>query len=47
MTAEDASRKMPALRRVGGSCPCSKAVRWVVDDPSVTLPAPRVAQPVA
>lgn len=47
MTAEDASRKMPALRRVGGSCPCSKAVRWVVDDPSVPLPATRVAQPVA
>ncbi|MEM7483006.1 MAG: Phenylacetic acid catabolic protein [Acidobacteriota bacterium] len=32
----DAARKMPDLRRVGGSCPCSKAVRWVVDDP---LPA--------
>jgi hypothetical protein len=24
---------MPALRRVGGACPCSKSVRWVVDEP--------------
>ena len=23
---------MPELRRVGGVCPCSRAVRWVVDD---------------
>ncbi len=29
MTAEDGARKMPELRRVGGSCPCSKSVRWV------------------
>ncbi len=32
MTAEDAVKKMPALRRVGGVCPCSRAVRWVQDD---------------
>ncbi len=33
VTAEDASRRMPQLRRVAGACPCSKSVRWVVDDP--------------
>lgn len=32
-TAEEAARRMPVLRRVGGSCPCSKSVRWVVDQP--------------
>jgi hypothetical protein len=25
---------MRALRRVGGSCPCSRSVRWVIDDPA-------------
>jgi len=29
ITAEDAARVMPSLRRVGGACPCSKSVRWV------------------
>ena len=33
MTAGDAAKKMPALRRVGGVCPCSRAVRWVQDEP--------------
>ncbi len=33
LTVEDATRQMPALRRVGGSCPCSRAVRWVIDEP--------------
>lgn len=32
-TADDAAKQMPTLRRVAGSCPCSKSVRWVVDDP--------------
>ncbi|HUF78031.1 MAG TPA: Phenylacetic acid catabolic protein [Thermoanaerobaculia bacterium] len=43
-TAEEASRELPVLRRIAGSCPCSKSVRWVVDrpeggngGPSVTL----------
>jgi 1,2-phenylacetyl-CoA epoxidase catalytic subunit len=31
LTAEAAASQMPALRRVGGACPCSKSVRWVVD----------------
>lgn len=34
VTAEVAGRRTPALRRVGGSCPCSKSVRWVIDDPA-------------
>jgi 1,2-phenylacetyl-CoA epoxidase catalytic subunit len=34
MKAEEAAGKMPSLRRVGGACPCSKAVRWMVDEPS-------------
>ena len=33
MTADQAARTMPGLRRVGGVCPCSRAVRWVVDEP--------------
>jgi len=28
---EEASKRMPRLKRVGGACPCSKSVRWVVD----------------
>ncbi len=41
-TAEEVGRRMPTLRRVGGACQCSRAVRWVVDDPQpadVTAPA--------
>jgi hypothetical protein len=34
MTAEAAASQMPALRRVGGACPCSKSVRWVIDAPA-------------
>lgn len=33
VTADEAARRMPSLRRVAGSCPCSKSVRWVVDEP--------------
>ena len=29
MTVADGSRAMPHLTRVGGVCPCSRAVRWV------------------
>jgi 1,2-phenylacetyl-CoA epoxidase catalytic subunit len=32
LTPDAAAKRMPALRRVGGVCPCSRAVRWVVDD---------------
>jgi len=34
MTADQAARTMPSLRRVGGVCPCSRAVRWVVGEPA-------------
>ena len=33
-TATEATKRMPKLRRVGGSCPRSRAVRWVVDEPA-------------
>jgi 1,2-phenylacetyl-CoA epoxidase catalytic subunit len=36
MTPQDAIMKMPRLKRVGGTCPCSKSVRWVVEDPAET-----------
>ena len=39
VTADEASREMPQLRRVAGSCPCSKSVRWVVDQPAVPASA--------
>ena len=31
MTRDQAIKKMPVLKRVGGMCPCSKSVRWVMD----------------
>ena len=34
MTVKDAIMKMPRLKRVGGTCPCSRAVRWVVEEPA-------------
>lgn len=33
VTAEEAAKRMPSLRRVGGVCPCSRSVRWIVDAP--------------
>jgi len=51
-TAEQAAGRMPTLRRVAGACPCSKSVRWMVDEPviaaagSVGAPEP-ASQPVA
>jgi 1,2-phenylacetyl-CoA epoxidase catalytic subunit len=35
-TVEDGIRKMPKLKRVGGNCPCSRSVRWVVEDTATT-----------
>ena len=29
---KDAIKSMPRLARVGGPCPCSRSVRWVVED---------------
>jgi 1,2-phenylacetyl-CoA epoxidase catalytic subunit len=37
LTAEEAQKRMPRLRRVGGVCPCSRSVRWVSDE-AVELP---------
>jgi hypothetical protein len=42
-TPEQVAGRMPALRRVGGSCPCSKSVRWVVDDPRSSVDRPQTA----
>ncbi|HEX7077602.1 MAG TPA: Phenylacetic acid catabolic protein [Candidatus Eisenbacteria bacterium] len=43
ITPDQASKRMPALTRVGGVCPCSKAVRWVVEAPEgESVPASRV-----
>jgi 1,2-phenylacetyl-CoA epoxidase catalytic subunit len=36
---KEAVSQSPALRRVAGACPCSKSVRWVVDDPQKVVPA--------
>jgi hypothetical protein len=33
ITFKEATAATPNLRRVGGVCPCSKSVRWVVDAP--------------
>jgi hypothetical protein len=33
ITPKEAQAATPNLRRVGGVCPCSKSVRWVVDGP--------------
>ncbi len=33
MTAAEGAKAMPRLKRVGGTCPCSKGVRWVMEDP--------------
>jgi benzoyl-CoA 2,3-epoxidase subunit B len=41
ITRDDAVKRMPKLKRVGGTCPCSKGVRWVMEDADGT------AQPVS
>jgi 1,2-phenylacetyl-CoA epoxidase catalytic subunit len=40
MTVKDAVRHMPALSRVGGVCPCSRAVRWVAGEDQVAPEPP-------
>ena len=32
MSVKDAIMSTPKLKRVGGSCPCSKSVRWVMEE---------------
>ena len=39
LAVQDAVKKMPRLRRVGGVCPCSKSVRWVVEEPPAGPPS--------
>jgi 1,2-phenylacetyl-CoA epoxidase catalytic subunit len=34
LAPEQASKRMPSLKRVGGVCPCSKSVRWIVEEPA-------------
>ncbi len=34
LTVKDAIMKMPRLKRVGGTCPCSRSVRWVLEEPA-------------
>ena len=36
---------MPRLARVGGACPCSKSVRWVVDSPGDASGSAAIANP--
>ena len=36
LSADEGAKQMPALRRIAGTCPCSKSVRWVVDRPANT-----------
>jgi 1,2-phenylacetyl-CoA epoxidase catalytic subunit len=45
LDAADAARQMPQLRRVGGTCPCSKSVRWVIDDPKAAAERLETATP--
>jgi len=45
LTAVEASRRMPKLSRVGGTCPCSKSVRWVREDPLATASESQVMAP--
>jgi hypothetical protein len=39
LSLKEAVGRMPALRRVAGACPCSKAVRWVADLPATAAQA--------
>jgi len=39
ITRDQAMKKMPALKPVGGVCPCSKSVRWVVEEGGTRLPS--------
>ncbi|MFM7232143.1 MAG: Phenylacetic acid catabolic protein [bacterium] len=32
LTVEDGVKAMPKLKRLGGTCPCSKSVRWVMEE---------------
>jgi benzoyl-CoA 2,3-epoxidase subunit B len=36
MSVADGIMKMPKLKRVGGTCPCSRSVRWVMEEPGLS-----------
>jgi 1,2-phenylacetyl-CoA epoxidase catalytic subunit len=38
-TVKEGIMKMPKLKRVGGTCPCSRSVRWVMEEPAAGAPA--------
>jgi 1,2-phenylacetyl-CoA epoxidase catalytic subunit len=40
LAVKDAIMQMPKLKRVGGTCPCSKGVRWVMEDSAADRAAP-------
>jgi len=44
LTVDQAMKKMPKLKRVGGVCPCSNSVRWVVEDEAPSA-SKRAAEP--
>jgi len=46
IAVDQAIKKMPTLKRVGGACPCSRSVRWVIEEPTAA-PAPGTTQPAA
>lgn len=47
LTTQQASAQSPSLRRMAGACPCSKSVRWVVDEPrSLAAAIASPAEPV-
>ncbi|MBT9584167.1 phenylacetate-CoA oxygenase subunit PaaI [bacterium] len=37
ITKDEAQQRSPQLSRVGGSCPCSKSVRWITEDSSSSV----------
>ena len=45
LTVAEAARRMPRLSRVGGTCPCSKSVRWVQEDPLATVSDGQIMAP--
>jgi 1,2-phenylacetyl-CoA epoxidase catalytic subunit len=42
LSVDKATKQLPVLKRVGGVCPCSRAVRWVVEE---ALPAGQAPTP--
>ena len=47
LAPDQASRRMPSLKRVGGVCPCSKSVRWIMEEPEGAPGAPPARGPSA